>query len=43
LTRREQSAGVAPVMPAKSGIQRGFEAVDSRLRGNDRLVEGDSI
>jgi hypothetical protein len=30
-------------MPAKAGIQQGFEAVDSRLRGNDKLAEGDSI
>jgi hypothetical protein len=31
-----------PVMPAKAGIQQGFEAVDSRLR-NDKLAGSDSI
>jgi hypothetical protein len=32
-----------PVMPAKAGIQKGFpEALDSRLRGNDTTVDGDS-
>jgi hypothetical protein len=30
-------------MPTKAGIQQGFEAVDSRVRWNDKLVEGDSI
>jgi hypothetical protein len=30
-------------MPAKAGIQQGFaETQDSRLRGNDKLVESDS-
>jgi hypothetical protein len=31
------------VMPPEAGIQQGFEAVDSRVRWNDKLVEGDSI
>jgi hypothetical protein len=31
------------VMPAKAGIQQGFDAVDPRLRGNDKLAGSDSI
>jgi hypothetical protein len=30
-------------MPAKEGIQQGSEAVDSRGRWNEKLIEGDSI
>jgi hypothetical protein len=31
-------------MPAKAGIQKGFpEALDSRLRGNDSMVECNAI
>jgi hypothetical protein len=34
---------LSSVMPAKAGIQQGFaETQDSRLRGNDKLVESDS-
>jgi hypothetical protein len=32
-----------PVMPAKACIQQGLDALDSRLRGNDKLVESGSI
>jgi hypothetical protein len=35
--------GLLPLMPAEAGIQQGFVAVDSRLRGNDKLVGSDSI
>jgi hypothetical protein len=31
-------------MPAKAGIQKRFpEALDSRLRGNDNMIEGNAI
>jgi hypothetical protein len=44
LGNREQSAGAIACMPAKAGIQQGFaEILDSRLRGNDKPVDSDSI
>src|ERR1700733_13105237 len=35
---------LSPVMPAKAGIQHGFDwTLNSRLRGNDTMIECDSV
>jgi hypothetical protein len=38
----EATRRALPVMPAKAGIQQPYR-LDSRLRGNDKLVNGDWI